>query len=226
MADDEKLQLEKARFEFEKERTQRSRDFEERRFRSEISAKRWAQISTLLPLLVLVIGFQLNQFGEARKRANELRIAQSNAQLQFIDQQLAQFYYPIKIRLERDNAVWEVSARNRDASTDLQLADDIEAKMLLPNHREILELIRNNFHLLTNQSEAADVTELLTQINRYQRHVTIYQALREANDLRMPYQVCEDCKYPTEFEVQIDKRIDDLQTQRRALMQQLAPAKR
>ena len=81
-----------------------------------------------------------------------------------------------------------------------------------------MELIKSRFHLLSNDSEQVDLRPLIDAMNRYQRHVTIYKALRESKDARFPLSVCSDCGYPKEFEGEIVKRIQSLETQRSKLL--------
>lgn len=122
------------------------------------------------------------------------------------------------MRLERDNAVWEVSAHNKASTANLKIADDIEERLILPNHQEVMELIKSKFHLLSNDSEQVDLGPLINAMSLYQRHVTIYKALRESKDSRFPLSVCSDCGYPKAFEIEVLKRIQSLEGQRSKLL--------
>ena len=217
-SDGEKNVIEREKLGFEREKFDLQRALDERKFRSEVSAKKWSQIATFVPILVVILGFYFSQTLESAKKTQEAAIAQRAARIQFVERQLSDFYYPVKMRLERDNAIWEVSAQNKSSTANLKIADDIEARLILPNHQEIMELIKGKFHLLTNDAEQVDIAPLILSMNRYQRHVTIYKALRESNDSRFPLSICEDCGYPKEFENEVYKRIQSLERQRSELL--------
>jgi hypothetical protein len=74
---------------------------------------------------------------------------------------LSEFYWPLYVRLMRDDVVWEKvfydlrrgndrsSGWARDISADdkNKLSREIEAKVLLPNHLEAIGIIRSSIHL-------------------------------------------------------------------------------
>jgi len=235
--EERKLQLDREKYDFEKLRHSESQALEERRLATEVSSRRWGQLATFVPVLALVVGFFLNQSAERDKRdaANnaeirrverEVALQRHTDRLRFVERQLSDFYYPVKIRLERDNAVWEVSAQNKDSSANFKIATDIEGRLVLPNHDEIMDLLKNKFHLLVNDAESVDLQPLIDQMNLYQRHVTIYKALRDSKDNRYPHSVCTGCGYPKGFEEQINARIRALEAQRKSLIASMprAPA--
>jgi hypothetical protein len=199
-------------------------DFENKKHDSDVSSKRWSQAATFFPIVLLILTFLLNQCADRNKQELEQKVARHTEQIRFVDKQLAEFYYPVKMRLERDNAVWELSKRNDKSPAKLKIAENIEAKMLIPNHEEVMDLIKSKFHLLQNDTELVDLNPLIAAMNRYQRHVTIYKTLRQSNDPRFPAEVCGiDCKYPKEFELQINERIKSLQEQRSRLIKKSKP---
>jgi hypothetical protein len=198
-------------------------EFEREKFNKQLaldkSLRIWSLLSTFVPLLIVILGYYLNLFADRDKKYQELKISQHTEQIRFVDKQLAEFFYPVKMRLERDNAVWEVSARNRrDEGLNLKLSKDIEANLLMPNHEEIMDLIKTKFHLLANPTETIELAPLIAAMNRYQRHVTIYKALYQSKDKRFPASVCSGCEYPKEFEVLINKHIKNLEDQRSKLL--------
>jgi hypothetical protein len=101
--------------------------------------------------------------------ANQLTF---NRLLSFRAEQLSEFYWPIYIRLQIDNAVWE---RVLGAQTPNRLPPDIGRPMeqfLLENHKEILKIIESKFYL-------AELTpELEKDLLDYVRHVAVYLAMR------------------------------------------------
>ena len=91
-----------------------------------------------------------------------------------LEKRLSQFYWPIYLRLQRDNVVWK-RILDRQTSIDderSRLAYQIEESVLLPNHAEIVKIIESNMHLA-----GADVT-FERHVMEYMRHVDVYQSLR------------------------------------------------
>ena len=58
---------------------------------------------------------------------------------------------------------------------------------------------------------------LITSIMEYERHVAIFTALHSVHDKRTPWNVNPKWGYPTNFEIQIDERVKQLEDQRRGL---------
>lgn len=97
--------------------------------------------------------------------------------LDFKSQQLNEFYWPIFIRLQKDNAIWNRILDKASPDGRLKaIAKEIEAKEVLPNHGEIVQIIQNKIHL----SQANE--ELQAALMQYVRHVAVYKAMRAAGD--------------------------------------------
>ncbi|HEY1768029.1 MAG TPA: hypothetical protein VGG26_10250 [Terracidiphilus sp.] len=95
--------------------------------------------------------------------------------IDFLERQLADFYWPIYLRLQKDNVVWETILDRRPASDPLRqsIAGELDRKYILPNHEEVVRLIEAGMHLA--QCDAKLENALL----HYMRHVAIYRALRD-----------------------------------------------
>ncbi|NQD94535.1 hypothetical protein HP532_17975 [Pseudomonas sp. CrR25] len=91
-----------------------------------------------------------------------------------LEKRLSQFYWPIYLRLQRDNVVWEkiLDRENPSDAERQKLAFQIEQGVLLPNHAEIVEIIESSIHL------AVLDTEFETQILAYLRHLDVYRSIR------------------------------------------------
>ena len=87
------------------------------------------------------------------------------ARLEFVSSQLRDFYWPIKIRLEKNNAVYRLLGNKFVGSR-------IDSEVILPNHLEIINIIEKKIYL----AQADD--ELSSEIFNYVGHVYMYQALR------------------------------------------------
>lgn len=136
--------------------------------------------------------------------------------LKFIEQQLSQFYWPIYLHLQKDNLIWErLKERDQDPnSTASKLSLQIEAGVILPNHKDALAVIEKYLHL------AGDDLVVDTAL-RYVRHVKIYEMLRDAGIKDDP--VLHGEKYPSNFFPLIEGRVKSLQTEYDQLVFKIKP---
>jgi hypothetical protein len=137
---------------------------------------------------------------------NELEKQEQALRLQFREEQLSKFYWPIFFRFKKDSATWklipQLSGKQRALPDDI--GRKIELSFLIKNHEEIVAIIENNVHL------AQADENLLTEIVAYIRHVAVYRALREANDYtRNPIDLGEP--FPEGLEQAIEMRLRTLQ---------------
>lgn len=132
---------------------------------------------------------------------------------------LSEFYWPLYIRLVRDDVVWtkvfsDLRPQNNSPSVDWvknmsienrrKLAAEIESKILIPNHLEAVNIIRTSVHLAN-----AD-TEFLELLVKYTRHVDTYSSLRSAGIADTdPVNVGEP--YPQGFSEAVHARLSNYQ---------------
>lgn len=219
--EDEKLALEKERYELEKLKFSKSEEREERNFKADQSSRRWSQIATFIPVIAIILGLFANIHLESVKQSNANASLQLKLKRDFIDRQLSEFYYPIKMRLEKDTAVWQLSGQlseqNRNKTGD-DFSKYIENSVLIPNHEEIIAIISRNFGLIKNADEKYDTKPLIDSINQYQRHFSAYKTLRALGVYTInPIGVCKGCEWPESFPRLISLRIVELERQREAL---------
>ena len=176
-----------------------------------------------LALLIIIVGFWINKrlekfkseqsrISELAKQKqsleNELKRQRDTIKLQFIERQLSQFYWPIYLRLQKDNAAWKRVHHLSDGSDVLpkELGTDIEKNFILPNHDEIVKLIESGIHL------AKDDEELFKVLIKYIKHVAVYKSLRSANRYDInPIDVGEP--FPKNLFASIEKKTMGLQKQ-------------
>jgi hypothetical protein len=129
------------------------------------------------PLFFTAIGIALKALWDAytyKKREIELQIWKLKAGQ--LERRLSEFYWPIYLRLQRDNVVWE-KILEREHPSDHErrdLAYQIEQDILLPNHSEIVKIIESNIHL------AGADKEFEKHLMDYMRHVDVYKSCRAA----------------------------------------------
>ena len=134
------------------------------------------------------------------KKAIELEIWK--ARINELEKRLSHFYWPIYIRLQRDNVVWtKILDRENQSNMDIQkLAHQIEQGVLLPNHTEIIKIIESNVHL------AGLDKEFEVQLLAYLRHIDVYRSIRTVGIIdKDPIYFGEP--YPTGFFDLIEKRL-------------------
>jgi hypothetical protein len=135
--------------------------------------------------------------------AEQLRF---NQLLSFRAKQISEFYWPIYIRLQIDNAVWE---RALGAQTPNRLPPDVGKPMeqfILDNHKEILKIIESEFYL-------AELTPALEKdLLQYVRHVAVYMAMRTTKhyDDKVPVDLNEP--WPKDLFPHFQTRLDELQS--------------
>lgn len=114
---------------------------------------------------------------------NQLTLSRLNTELEFIERQISEFYWPIYLRLEKDNVMWQrikslSSAKNvlPGAASDL-----IERDFILKNHQEIVEIIESKIHLVGN---AINSRELINELLQYIKHIAVYKTIRSVKELQ------------------------------------------
>lgn len=124
-----------------------------------------------IPALIAALGF-------IGKSIYDVFILMRNKKIEILENKLQKFYWPILIRIEKDNAIWEMILSKRDNPESLQykLASTIEKNYVLQNHDEMLNIISGNMHLAEPDRELTD------SIRKYIKNVTIYKALRESGE--------------------------------------------
>jgi hypothetical protein len=131
----------------------------------------------LLALILAIAGYWLNRHIEAfksrRALENELKKVRDQKLIELLQSQLSQFYWPVYLRFQMDNAIWEkILQRDSTDSVKARVGDRIESDFILPNHEATCKLIEANIHLATPDDR------LLQAILSYLRHVAVYRALR------------------------------------------------
>ena len=132
----------------------------------------------VITLLGAMVGFLAKSAWDLYwKQRQEYKALQYSKRLEVLEQQLSRFYWPIYIRLQKDNAVWKRILDRSKGTEDLRarVGDSIESKVVLPNHQETVRIIQENIHLAQADKK---LEELLLQ---YVRHVAVYAAMRDAD---------------------------------------------
>jgi hypothetical protein len=147
----------------------------------------------LIALVAAAAGFILKGLFDAWVgKRKELELAAWRIRADTLAARLAEFYWPIYLRLQRDNIVWEKILDRDHADEDRkQLAHKIEELVLLPNHEEVVSIIERAIHL------AGADPPFEKALLAYVRHVDIYRSLRAAGIRKDPLRVGEP--YPSEL---------------------------
>ncbi len=147
-----------------------------------------------IPALLAVLGF-------LGKALWDIIISMRNKRIELLEKKLQNFYWPVLIRLEKDNAIWEsiLSKRNDPQSFQYKMASYIEKNHVLQNHQEILTIIEQNIHL-------AEPDQALTaSIRKFIKNVSIYKAIRESGEEKVfPMEL--GAEWPADFYSLIKKR--------------------
>ncbi|MCQ4140099.1 hypothetical protein [Chryseobacterium sp. EO14] len=164
----------------------------------------------LLSLVILIAGYWINQLLETSKQNNELKnkLHESSRDkiLSNIEKQLSSFYYPVYFRIQKDNALWKLSPQlSQDSTFPMESNLTIENNFILKNHKEIVEIVENNIHLIEIDDELQEV------INLYIKHVTGYFIIRSTESIKNKNPIDLGFPYPQNFEKIIKNRMTKLQ---------------
>ncbi|OUL34630.1 hypothetical protein BV372_13430 [Nostoc sp. T09] len=131
----------------------------------------------------LIAELEHQQQQQISELENQIAIARYNAELEFIERQISEFYWPIYLRLEKDNVMWK---RIKSLSSEQNVLPEavsvaIEKEFILKNHQEIVEIVESKIHLAEN---AANSKDLIHELLRYIKHVAVYKTIRSVKELQ------------------------------------------
>jgi hypothetical protein len=137
---------------------------------------------------------------EAESVARKLRI-------DFLERrQLKEFYWPLCVHFQKNDAVWEFLKRAyySDDALENRVSTELMKVFFLPNHEEISRIIEANVYL-------AQADEMFMQlIRKFLRHVAIYKAMRSSDLDLDPIAVGEP--WPEGLSEAVAKRTAELQS--------------
>jgi hypothetical protein len=133
-----------------------------------------AAIGVLILVAAYWVNRALERFKADQTRQSDRERLRIQKQVEYLDRQLSEFYYPIYIRLHIDGATWNRILDREHGSEDLRarVGSEIEKDVLLPNHEAIVQIIQSKIHLAESDQAAFDA------MLAYVRHVAVYRALR------------------------------------------------
>lgn len=152
----------------------------------------------ILPILLAVIGY-------VSKSIYEILIEREKRRRNLIEDKLKSFYWPILTRIEQNSSIWKLILHKRSEMNELEkkIGVYVEENIILKNHREIMSVILGNRFL------AKFDTDLSESLNKFFRHVAIYEGILQAKENIFPGYI--GAPYPTEFDEIITKRTIELQ---------------
>lgn len=144
------------------------------------------------------------------ENAHQLKL---QTQLDIKGRQLQEFYWPLYLGLQKDNVVWSNILHKRDPNNELlkKLGATVEKETILPNHNRLVSIIEEKLHL----AQAND--ELMDALLRYIKHVSVYNALNQANNQMLPEEIGE--VWPQDLFPMIEKRLRQLQKEYNDLLE-------
>lgn len=92
----------------------------------------------------LIAELENQQKQQISELENQLAISRYNAELEFIERQISEFYWPIYLRLGKDNVMWKrIKSLSAEKNVLPEAASEaIEKDFILKNHQEIVEIYR------------------------------------------------------------------------------------
>ncbi|MGI0484617.1 hypothetical protein ACN4EK_04210 [Pantanalinema rosaneae CENA516] len=158
----------------------------------------------------LIAELENQQKRQIAELENQLAMERYNAELEFIEKQISEFYWPIYLRLEKDNVMWKriksLSPENNVLPESASAA--IEQEFILKNHQEIVEIIESKIHLAEN---SANSRELINELVKFIKHVAIYKTIRTIDELCQVNPVDMNEPYPANLFPLIERNLRELQ---------------
>jgi hypothetical protein len=141
---------------------------------------------------------------------NQIALARHNAEIEFIEKQISEFYWPIYLRLEKDNVMWK---RIKSLSPEKNVLPEaasvaIEKEFILKNHQEIVEIIESKIHLAENATNSKD---LINELLSYIKHVAVYKTIRSVKELQRFNPVDMNEPFPEQLFPLIERNFHQLQ---------------
>lgn len=157
--------------------------------------------SLLFPAILAILGF----FG---KSVYEIYLEDRKRSRQLMESKLQNFYWPICIRLKKNQSVYKylfIGKKDSDKdSIDYKIAHYVEKNILLSNHQEILSIITSYRHLADVDSQIGPL------IDEYIKHVSIYKALADSGIDEFAG-VVGDAPYPPKIDEYFYNKTKELQ---------------
>jgi hypothetical protein len=158
----------------------------------------------------LIAELENQQKRQIAELENQLAMERYNAELEFIEKQISEFYWPIYLRLEKDNVMWKriksLSPENNVLPESASAA--IEQDFILKNHQEIVEIIESKIHLAES---SVNSRELINELVKFIKHVAIYRTIRSISELRQVNPVDLNEPYPANLFPLIERNFRELQ---------------
>lgn len=131
----------------------------------------------------ILVDLENQQKQRVAELEQEIVLARHQAELEFLERQISEFYWPIYLRLEKDNAMWQRIATlgARDHALPDSAGEIIERDFILKNHDEIVAIIESKIHLA---EQVENSQELIEELLKYLKHVAIYKAVRSIESMR------------------------------------------
>lgn len=160
----------------------------------------------VLTLIAGCVGYILRSLWDryvGKKQATEIDLWK--IRVSDVEKRLREFYWPIYLRLQRDNVVWEkILQRGSEDEEAKSVAQVIENEVILPNHLKIISLIESGMHFVRGDKE------LEAALLAYMRHVDVYRSIRAAG-VKGKDPTYFDEPYPGDFFEVIENRVFRLQ---------------
>jgi len=163
---------------------------------------------SLQTVLAAALGFLAKSIWDRYWKVREDRESLARSKrIEFLERQLSGFYWPLYLRLQINNVIWDhlvAGVEPRD-NRQAHVHEELLSSFFLPNHEAMLRIIEGNAHL------AQPDRELSNQLLRFIRHITIYKTIRGAGLSFDPIAVGEP--WPAEFFPLLEQRLQIMQAE-------------
>ena len=169
----------------------------------------------VIAAILVAVGLYVNEHFELfknhaaaqQKAADEKReqaLERASAEMELIQRQLNDLYYPLYFRLAKDDEVWTLMMSQQKYGVH------VEQDTVLANNKQVLSLLENHTNLLFRPNERRDQA-LVKTILKYERHMAIYLALQASGDKRRPADFSHEFDYPNEICTVVEHHVRGLE---------------
>lgn len=168
----------------------------------------------LLALIIVYAGFKLNRILQNQKQRHLIEFEKRKNDIVFLEKQLSEFYWPIYLRLLKDNAMWQyVPQLFSKTNMPVESSDWLEKEFILKNHNEVVNIIDTKLFLAKADQEMID--ELLS----YVKHVAIYHTIRNTDSIKDLNPIDLKHPYPKKLFLLIETKLFQLQKEYETVQQ-------
>jgi len=169
-------------------------------------------INGIVALAAGSLGFIIRKLWDTwSERREKRRVLRLRERIDFLENALKKFYWPLYIMLCKDIIVWQQNKNLQDENVRKRSIRSLENSIVLPNHCKILRKVRRYSHLA--QPDASFKEQILLYI----KYASLYITIRKSGD-KTSTPKDFGAPFPSEFIKIIERNTNELQSEYNTLL--------